>query len=231
MKNRKIIGLFLIIALSFSLTSCQKEKYIPPNAQKYQYNYYPGTDWGMTEQEVMKSLGIKEKNISREGEMIENTADWSSFQIEQKVYGYPASIIFYFDKTKISEGSQIGLIGCRVIFQEEFDSEKISTFLKGELSSQGIQFNEHALGTDKPNYNIFYSSKATLKDIKKVPIFNEMEEILMKNFNVGNINEFFEAPISTASVETFEYDPNTKNLKTCQLDFGGYYPAILNNLE
>ncbi|WMJ22261.1 hypothetical protein RBG61_09700 [Paludicola sp. MB14-C6] len=220
---------FILIAVLFSLTACQKQKYIPPNAQKYQYNYYPGTDWGMTEQEVIKSLGIKQKEINRESEDLENSVNYSAFEIKKKVYGYPAMIRFSFHNLVTESNKPIGLTSVSIVFKDKYDMKQINAFLKADLTSQGDFLCQSSIEeAQHDDFSAHYEAKFTLSKLRESSGY---ENFKIKEYGKDLIVIKQGGPISTVDLGKDIEDENGTKPNGCYITYEGLMAAILNNIE
>ena len=96
-----------LIALILAMTIAAGCSFTGPAAEPLDYTVYafPGTEWGMTPDELMDSLDLTEEDITRE---YEEEAHPNSMYIRKEyddIFGFPATAIFSF--TKIEYGDAI----------------------------------------------------------------------------------------------------------------------------
>ncbi|WMJ22262.1 hypothetical protein RBG61_09705 [Paludicola sp. MB14-C6] len=227
MKYVKNLGVILLsIALLLSTTACQKQKVVPSNAQKYQYNYYPATDWGMTRENCLKALHLKETDVT-DGVLPEiKEKDIAGFSIKKQVFGYPATIYFCFYSKKVSQTKEMGLADIYVVYEGQFDAVKITNELVKGLEKQKIPFVNYNPELKDASSAIFreYSSKETLQSLNDVALKEKAKKAFSLAYNGADVSKYESKPLSLVNIK---YPIEGK----CSIYFAGYVPAILNNIE
>ena len=90
---------------------------------------YPGTEWGMTEEEVLEALDIREYGP---------LSGLRGFQLnDADFWGYPAAIVFYFDRWR--SGDEWGLCSVRVTLQDEDAANGVNELLYEKLGRCDFQ--------------------------------------------------------------------------------------------
>lgn len=223
---RYITAIILSICFIVSLTACNKD-YIPTNVKTYQYNYYPGTDWGMTEQEVMKALDLKEKDISRlekeEGSKVGYT---SAFSIEKKIYGSPAIVEFCFNQIESPNKRINGLSTVVVHFKESGYAKEKREHLKSELKAQGDMFIEDANEKSFPDIiENSYTCKGLIKENENLSKVKVTDYTLLYGYGYTAKKNPEKWSLTNITITTEEPDKN------CIIYYQGLYAAIQNSMD
>lgn len=231
-KNAVVLVLCIGILLSF--TACVEDTRIPKNAQKYQYNYYPGTDWGMTEQEVMEALRMKESDIIKRGNSPVSDSI-SFFEMEDKVFGYPAKLTFYFYHFTLENQKKMSLSTIDIIFQDKYDKKEIQRFLENELLSQINAYQGSSSQNQLSMRNNMYASQSRLEDLKGSKIYDQAIDIIKEiygSFNISQIGEtssLFDKIDETKFSQVAILEAGTGT--SYSIRFDGVLAAIVNDLE
>ena len=141
-----ILAMTIAAGCSFTGPVSPKEDNLP---NKYQIMAYPGTEWGMTPQEVMEALDLTEKDL----------VDWQendyncSFRVENiKYLGFRASLYFRFQNqfgasSITPNGPGFGLFESYVVFPEDTD---MSAVLKAMTKEYGEPTDTNSTNTSSP---------------------------------------------------------------------------------
>ena len=138
MKKKSI--LFILLAAVFLLSACSPGGESTKRGQEMGYFTYPGTDWGMTVEEVRTAIGKTEKTFTR----LANAVDGNeSYLAECDAFGAPANVIFNFDR--LSEDDDPYLFSVQITFQgENADYRKRRDAFCSYLDRQGVPYEKSA---------------------------------------------------------------------------------------
>lgn len=108
---KKLIFLPLLICLCLSFTACTKKFDTFESYGTYEGVKYPrflSTDWGMTEAEALKALGVKDEDSAREAEGVRNVASWSGRTVNLTFDGEPITAYLIFENAS-DDGTYLDL--------------------------------------------------------------------------------------------------------------------------
>ena len=220
-------SLIALIALILAVTvaaGCSFTGPVSPKAEntpnKYQIMAYPGTEWGMTPEEVMEALDLTEKDL----------VDWQeneltcSFRVEDiKYLGFRASLCFrfqnQFSKNSITpQGPGFGLFETHVVFPEDTD---MSAVLKAMTKEYGEPTDANSTTTSSPG--IYVGSK---KDAQGHVVRWDSAETQIDTISPAQYNRFV---MSTATTMLFQ-TPSTEELEKAKAETNLYLDKPAANI-
>lgn len=141
---KKILTSLLLISTFCLFFSCSPNSKTT-NAIAKEMGYYSpfNTYWGMSKEECLKALNLKESKVTQ-GDKTENT---SSFQVDLNFLNEKATGYFVFTDKDYSDGKNLGLTSICIYFKDTFQLNNILPRIQDDLKSKGLSYSN-------PEYNV-----------------------------------------------------------------------------
>lgn len=234
MKNlRRIISIMLVGVLAFTLVSCNTNVDFKSQTKKVGVDRFLDTDWGMTLEQTLKSLGLKEDDVEKLKTEVGNEASRiSSYEVKKKIkingLEGKVKLDFYdklsnvFDEVKADEkDNYVGLSRVTVKFNEK-DFDTVLKAYKKELGDEKYWDK----GFIKEGPTVF---KGKISEIKN-------QAIKDKYLNIFDFNgdEIFEKSLNNSSLYSLTV-ADVSQISEIEgisqiVEYNGTQMAILNNL-
>lgn len=222
--RKSIIPILLCVIMLFCACKPTVEYTVSPNAVKYKYHTFKGTDWGMTKEECMKALEVKEKELmplnKKYKEYEEDNIKISGFSIEKNVYGNPATISCIFitspDKAKLN----LGLIQIYVDYEEDCNNQVIYDGLYKSLGVDKLD-KHYEMGIDIKHIDEEIISEGSFKTIDDKEISQKGQKFI--NFIPNDMDKNNHKSFTYIK---FLSEPN----KGTVIYYRGWQAAILHSL-
>lgn len=145
---RKIVILSVtLLSVSLFISACNTQTVIKTNEEKYGYVAFPGTDWGMSVEECINGLGLKDNSV----EVKTDTAQPDVYKFFEAIVNYKgAQRLVKFTFTTQYEGSdtyELGLTSVKIPLEEyngiddaKLFSDLLETY-ENDFKKRGIPHN------------------------------------------------------------------------------------------
>ncbi len=220
--KKSIIPILLCVIMLFCACKPTVEYTVSPNAVKYKYHTFKGTDWGMTKEECMTALGVDEKDIEPLNEEYkEYYPDCDGFSIKRNVYGNPATAYFIFTLKIADFEYDFGLTGVEIEYDSGCDNQAIYDNLCKDARVKKPSKYE---AFDINHLNEKYESESSFEELEDKELLRKAEGFfadMQKNWKAKR--DFMDQPFTRIDIDSA---PN----KGVRIVFIGSFAAILHKL-